>query len=51
MNEKTYESCVNCSNIHICSGPDYIDGNCDPGFKAKDQNKDSKNKPNDKDSK
>ena len=37
MNKTIYESCVNCANINICSGPDYIDGSCDPGFKPKDQ--------------
>lgn len=31
------ESCANCANIHNCSGPDYLDGSCIPGFKPKDQ--------------
>ena len=39
MNEAVCESCANCANIHNCSGPDYIDGSCYPGFKPKDQNK------------
>ena len=47
MDENTYESCVNCANIHNCSGPDYIDGSCDPGFKPKEQNEETKNKSND----
>ena len=34
MNKTVYESCSNCANINICSGPDYIDGSCDPGFKT-----------------
>ena len=24
MNKSVYESCSNCANINICSGPDYI---------------------------
>lgn len=44
MNEKTYESCSNCANIHNCSGPDYIDGSCDLGFKPKDQSENQNNK-------
>lgn len=36
MNGNTVESCANCANIHICSGPDYIDGSCYPGFKPID---------------
>lgn len=44
MNETVYESCVNCANINNCSGPDYIDGSCDPGFKPKDQNENQNNK-------
>lgn len=39
-----YESCANCANIHNCSGPDYIDGSCYPGFKPKDQSENQKNK-------
>lgn len=36
MNKSIYESCANCANIYICSGPDYIEGSCDPGFKPKE---------------
>ena len=43
MNKAVYESCANCANIKICSGPDYIDGSCDPGFKPKDQSENQKN--------
>ena len=43
MNKTTYESCANCANIHNCSGPDYIDGSCIPGFKPKDQSEKQKN--------
>ena len=43
MNKTIYESCVNCANINICSGPDYIDGSCDSGFKPKDQNENQNN--------
>lgn len=42
MNEVVYESCVNCANINNCSGPDYIDGSWDPGFKPKDQSENKK---------
>ena len=38
MNKTVYESCIN-----ICSGPDYIDGSCDPGFKPKDQSENQNN--------
>ena len=38
MSDKTYESCSNCANIHNCSGPDYIDGSCYPGYKPIEQN-------------
>lgn len=43
MNKTVYESCSNCANINICSGPDYIDGSCDPGFKSKDQSENQNN--------
>lgn len=43
MNKTTCESCANCANIHNCSGPDYIDGSCIPGFKPKDQSEKQKN--------
>ena len=43
MNKTIYKSCVNCTNIYICSGPDYIDGSCDPGFKPKDQSENQNN--------
>lgn len=46
MNKIIYESCVNCANIYICSGPDYIDGSCDPGFKPKDQSENQNNNIN-----
>lgn len=46
MNETVYESCVNCANINHCSGPDYIDGSCDPGFKPKDQSENQNNNIN-----
>ena len=46
MNKTVYESCVNCANINICSGPDYIDGSCDPGFKPKDQSENQNNNIN-----
>ena len=46
MSEKIYESCANCANINNCSGPDYIDGSCDPGFKPKDQSENQKNNKN-----
>lgn len=42
MSEKTYESCSNCANIHNCSGPDYIDGSCYPGYKPNDQSENKK---------
>ena len=43
MNKTVYESCSNCANINICSGPDYIDGSCDSGFKPKDQSENQNN--------
>ena len=43
MNKTVYESCSNCANINICSGPDYIDGSFDPGFKPKDQSENQNN--------
>ena len=43
MNKTVYESCANCANINNCSGPDYIDGSCYPGFKPKDQNENQNN--------
>ena len=43
MNEAVYESCANCANINHCSGPDYIDGSCDPGFKPKNQSENQNN--------
>ena len=43
MNKTVYESCSNCANINICSGPDYIDGSCNPGFKPKDQSENQNN--------
>ena len=43
MNKTVYESCSNYANINICSGPDYIDGSCDPGFKPKDQSENQNN--------
>ena len=46
MNKTVYESCSNCANINICSGPDYIDGSCDPGFKPKDQSENQINNIN-----
>ena len=46
MNKTVYESCSNCANINICSGPDYIDGSCDPGFKPKDQSENQNNNNN-----
>lgn len=46
MNEKVYESCANCANINNCSGPDYIDGSCDLGFKPKDQSENQNNNKN-----
>ena len=41
--DKIYESCANCANISCCSGPDYLDGSCYPGFKPKDSSEKSKN--------
>ncbi len=46
MDKTVYESCANCANINTCSGPDYIDGSCDPGFKPKDQSKNQNNNKN-----
>ena len=46
MNKTVYESCSNCANIYICSGPDYINGSCDPGFKPKDQSENQNNNIN-----
>lgn len=46
MNKTVYESCSNCANINICSGPDYIDGSCDTGFKPKDQSENQNNNNN-----
>lgn len=46
MNKTVCESCSNCANINICSGPDYIDGSCDPGFKPKDQSENQNNNIN-----
>ena len=43
MNEAVYESCANCANINHCSGSDYIDGSCDPGFKPKNQSENQNN--------
>lgn len=43
MNKTVYESCENCANINICSGPDYIDGSCNPGFNPKDQSENQNN--------
>lgn len=46
MNKTVYESCSNCANINICSGPDCIDGSCDPGFEPKDQSENQNNNNN-----
>ena len=46
MNKTIYKSCVNCTNIYICSRPDYIDGSCDPEFKPKDQSENQNNNIN-----
>ena len=46
MNKTVYESCSNCANINICSGPEYIDRSCDPGFKPKDQSENQNNNIN-----
>lgn len=35
--------CTNCANIHSCSGPDYIDGSCYPGYKPIEHSEKSKN--------
>ena len=45
MDDYEYYSCANCGNLNICSGPDYIDGSCDPDFKPKDQSENQKNVP------
>ena len=46
MDDYEYYSCANCGNLNICSGPDYIDGSCDPDFKPKDQSENQKNNIN-----
>lgn len=32
-NEST-QTCKRCDNVHKCSGPDWLTGECGPGFKS-----------------
>lgn len=38
-------TCKRCDNVHKCSGPDWLTGECSPGFKSTttaDKNEDKK---------